>query len=124
MVVWDVSSKACVERYDLQGDGQDGGGGWSRVSVLTSASRPCRRQKHEKGFTVCCLAWHPSGRQLAYTDTEGRLGLLDGLATSSTTDSAKVGTASASRGGNTKGLFSLWPHLHQETYRFQKKVFR
>ena len=37
------------------------------------------RQKHEKGFTVCCLAWHPSGRQIAYTDTEGRLGLLDGL---------------------------------------------
>ncbi|XP_075868884.1 WD repeat and HMG-box DNA-binding protein 1 [Nelusetta ayraudi] len=64
MVVWDVSSKACVER-----------------------------QKHEKGFTVCCLAWHTSGRQLAYTDTEGRLGLLDGLATSSTTDSAKPAAA-------------------------------
>lgn len=39
----------------------------------------CCRQKHEKGFTVCGLAWHPSGEQIAYTDTEGCLGLLDGL---------------------------------------------
>uniref|UniRef100_A0A3B3DUY0 WD repeat and HMG-box DNA binding protein 1 n=1 Tax=Oryzias melastigma TaxID=30732 RepID=A0A3B3DUY0_ORYME len=46
LTVWDVSSKLCVER-----------------------------QKHEKGFSVCSLAWHPSGRQLAYTDTEGCLGL-------------------------------------------------
>ncbi|KAK1891071.1 WD repeat and HMG-box DNA-binding protein 1 [Dissostichus eleginoides] len=51
--VWEVSSKLCVER-----------------------------QKHEKGFTVCGLAWHPSGSQIAYTDTEGCLGLLDGLRTS------------------------------------------
>lgn len=43
------------------------------------------RQKHEKGFTVCGLAWHPSGSQIAYTDTEGRLGLLDGLGTSTST---------------------------------------
>uniref|UniRef100_A0A8C4HEI4 WD repeat and HMG-box DNA-binding protein 1 n=1 Tax=Dicentrarchus labrax TaxID=13489 RepID=A0A8C4HEI4_DICLA len=42
--VWDVNSKLCVERY-----------------------------KHEKGFTVCSLAWHPSGSQIAYTDTEGCL---------------------------------------------------
>ncbi|XP_013874087.1 WD repeat and HMG-box DNA-binding protein 1 [Austrofundulus limnaeus] len=55
LAVWDVNSKLCVER-----------------------------QKHEKGFTVCSLAWHPSGSQLAYTDTEGCLGLLDGLSTSST----------------------------------------
>ncbi|KAM3876748.1 WD repeat and HMG-box DNA-binding protein 1 [Diretmus argenteus] len=51
LTVWDVSSKLCVER-----------------------------QKHEKGYTVCGLAWHPSGSQIAYTDTEGCLGLLDGLA--------------------------------------------
>ncbi|CAG5849105.1 unnamed protein product [Menidia menidia] len=50
LTVWDVDSKLCVER-----------------------------QKHEKGFTVCSLAWHPSGGQIAYTDTEGCLGLLDGL---------------------------------------------
>lgn len=49
----------------------------------------CCRQKHEKGFTVCCLAWHPSGGQIAYTDTEGRLGLLDGIG-SSGTDTSKV----------------------------------
>ncbi|XP_005751476.1 WD repeat and HMG-box DNA-binding protein 1 isoform X1 [Pundamilia nyererei] len=53
LTVWDVNSKLCVER-----------------------------QKHEKGFTVCSLAWHPSGSHIAYTDTEGCLGLLDGLGTS------------------------------------------
>ncbi|KAM3625824.1 uncharacterized protein V6R79_018136 [Siganus canaliculatus] len=66
MTVWDVSSKLCVER-----------------------------QKHEKGFTVCCLAWHPSGSQIAYTDTEGRLGLLDGLNTSSSTSSSSSSTKAA-----------------------------
>ncbi|XP_041652334.1 WD repeat and HMG-box DNA-binding protein 1 [Cheilinus undulatus] len=53
LTVWDVNSKLCVER-----------------------------QKHEKGFTVCGLAWHPSGRQIVFTDTEGCLSLLDGLNTS------------------------------------------
>ncbi|XP_008404223.1 WD repeat and HMG-box DNA-binding protein 1 isoform X1 [Poecilia reticulata] len=55
LTIWDVSSRLVVER-----------------------------QKHEKGFTVCSLAWHPSGSQIAYTDTEGCLGLLDGLGTSGT----------------------------------------
>uniref|UniRef100_A0A0F8BBI7 WD repeat and HMG-box DNA-binding protein 1 n=1 Tax=Larimichthys crocea TaxID=215358 RepID=A0A0F8BBI7_LARCR len=59
--VWDASSKLCVER-----------------------------QKHEKGFTVCGLAWHPSGSQIAYTDTEGCLGLLDGLSTSTSTTSTST----------------------------------
>uniref|UniRef100_A0A4W6EJW6 WD repeat and HMG-box DNA-binding protein 1 n=1 Tax=Lates calcarifer TaxID=8187 RepID=A0A4W6EJW6_LATCA len=59
LTVWDVNSKLCVERC-----------------------------KHEKGFTVCGLAWHPSGSQIAYTDTEGCLGLLDGLSTS-TSDPVK-----------------------------------
>ncbi|XP_028257816.1 WD repeat and HMG-box DNA-binding protein 1 [Parambassis ranga] len=59
MTVWDVTSKLCVER-----------------------------QKHEKGFTVCGLAWHPSGSQIAYTDTEGSLGLLDGFSTSATDSSS------------------------------------
>ncbi|XP_045889351.1 WD repeat and HMG-box DNA-binding protein 1 [Micropterus dolomieu] len=58
LTVWDVNSKLCMER-----------------------------QKHEKGFTVCGLAWHPSGSQIAYTDTEGCLGLLDGLSTSITNTS-------------------------------------
>lgn len=60
-----------------------------RRSLQLKLSRLCCRQKHEKGFTVCCLAWHPSGSQIAYTDTEGRLGLLDGLGTSNT-DTTKV----------------------------------
>lgn len=38
---------------------------------------------------MCCLAWNPSGAQIAYTDTEGRLGLLDGLSTANG-DAAKV----------------------------------
>ncbi|XP_070686373.1 WD repeat and HMG-box DNA-binding protein 1 [Pempheris klunzingeri] len=58
LTVWDVNSKLCVER-----------------------------QKHEKGFTVCSVAWHPSGSQIAYTDTEGCLGLLDGLGTSTSNSS-------------------------------------
>ncbi|KAM9860393.1 WD repeat and HMG-box DNA-binding protein 1 [Aulostomus maculatus] len=62
MTVWDSSSKLCVERH-----------------------------KHEKGFTVCSLAWHPSGSQIAYTDTEGCLGLLDGFSNStSDTNDNKV----------------------------------
>lgn len=62
LTIWDVNSKLCVER-----------------------------QKHEKGFTVCSLAWHPSGCQIAYTDTEGCLGLLDRLGTSATgTSSTKA----------------------------------
>lgn len=48
------------------------------------------RQKHERGFSVCCLAWHPSGGQIAYTDTEGRLGLLDGVGASGSAGSSQV----------------------------------
>ncbi|KAJ8411876.1 hypothetical protein AAFF_G00155140 [Aldrovandia affinis] len=59
LTVWDVESKLCVER-----------------------------EKHEKGYTVCGLAWHPSGGQIAYTDTEGCLGLLDGLSSSSSSSSS------------------------------------
>uniref|UniRef100_A0A673FJS4 WD repeat and HMG-box DNA-binding protein 1 n=1 Tax=Sinocyclocheilus rhinocerous TaxID=307959 RepID=A0A673FJS4_9TELE len=50
LLVWDVEAKLCIER-----------------------------QKHEKGFTVCGMAWHPSGGRIAYTDTEGCLGLLEGV---------------------------------------------
>ncbi|XP_037104010.1 WD repeat and HMG-box DNA-binding protein 1 isoform X2 [Syngnathus acus] len=53
ITVWDIESKLCVER-----------------------------QKHEKGFTVCDLAWHPSGKHIAYTDNEGCLGLLEGFSAS------------------------------------------
>ncbi|XP_077942026.1 WD repeat and HMG-box DNA-binding protein 1 [Gasterosteus aculeatus] len=66
LTVWDVTSELCVER-----------------------------QKHEKGFTVCGLAWSPSGSQLAYTDTEGCLGLLDGLGSTSSTSSSSSSTKPA-----------------------------
>lgn len=56
MLVWDISSKLCIER-----------------------------QKHEKGFTVCALAFSPCGSQIAYTDTEGCLGLLEGVASGAAT---------------------------------------
>ncbi|XP_033493769.1 WD repeat and HMG-box DNA-binding protein 1 isoform X1 [Epinephelus lanceolatus] len=70
LTVWDVNSKLCVER-----------------------------QKHEKGFTVCGLAWHPSGSQLVYTDTEGGLCLLDGLHTStSSTNTTKQAPAKKTAG--------------------------
>ncbi|KAK2919879.1 WD repeat and HMG-box DNA-binding protein 1 [Channa argus] len=67
LIVWDVKSKLSVER-----------------------------QKHEKGFTVCGLAWHPSGSQIAYTDIEGCLGLLDGLNPSTSDTSATKAPANKS----------------------------
>ncbi|XP_064177418.1 WD repeat and HMG-box DNA-binding protein 1 isoform X1 [Anguilla rostrata] len=59
LTVWNVETKLCVER-----------------------------EKHEKGYTVCGLAWNPSGAQIAYTDTEGCLGLLDGVLASSSSSSS------------------------------------
>ncbi|CAJ1050041.1 WD repeat and HMG-box DNA-binding protein 1 isoform X2 [Xyrichtys novacula] len=64
LTVWNVDSKLCVER-----------------------------QKHEKGFTVCGLAWHPSGTQMVFTDTEGCLSLLDGLKSSSSNSESAQPTA-------------------------------
>ncbi|XP_016105614.1 WD repeat and HMG-box DNA-binding protein 1 isoform X2 [Sinocyclocheilus grahami] len=67
LLIWDVEAKLCIER-----------------------------QKHEKGFTVCGMAWHPSGGRIAYTDTEGCLGLLEGvssLSSSSTVQSTKAAAA-------------------------------
>lgn len=59
LTVWDVGTRLCVER-----------------------------QKHEKGYTVCSMAWHPAGGQIVYTDTEGCLGLLDGVCASSSSSSS------------------------------------
>uniref|UniRef100_A0A673FWX3 WD repeat and HMG-box DNA-binding protein 1 n=1 Tax=Sinocyclocheilus rhinocerous TaxID=307959 RepID=A0A673FWX3_9TELE len=61
LLIWDVEAKLCIER-----------------------------QKHEKGFTVCGMAWHPSGGRIAYTDTEGCLGLLEGVSSSSPSSSSTV----------------------------------
>ncbi|XP_043930343.1 WD repeat and HMG-box DNA-binding protein 1 isoform X2 [Protopterus annectens] len=51
IVVWNVENKKCLERV-----------------------------KHEKSYTICGLAWHPRGGQIAYTDNEGNLGLLENVA--------------------------------------------
>ncbi|KAK2878995.1 hypothetical protein Q8A67_019786 [Cirrhinus molitorella] len=61
LLIWDVEAKLCIER-----------------------------QKHEKGFTVCGMAWHPSGGRIAYTDTEGCLGLLEGVSSSSPSSSSTI----------------------------------
>ncbi|NWR81537.1 WDHD1 protein, partial [Centropus unirufus] len=37
------------------------------------------RMKHEKSYSICGLAWHPKYRQIAYTDNEGNLGLLENI---------------------------------------------
>ncbi|XP_014802498.1 PREDICTED: WD repeat and HMG-box DNA-binding protein 1 isoform X2 [Calidris pugnax] len=50
MVVWNVETQECIERM-----------------------------KHEKNYSICGLAWHPKYRQIAYTDTEGNLGLLENV---------------------------------------------
>ncbi|XP_076834925.1 WD repeat and HMG-box DNA-binding protein 1 [Brachyhypopomus gauderio] len=66
------------------GAGTVGGG----LAVWDVAAGQCvERQKHERGYTVCGMAWHPSGGQIAYTDTEGCLGLLDGVCSSSSSSS-------------------------------------
>ncbi|XP_055935978.1 WD repeat and HMG-box DNA-binding protein 1-like [Argiope bruennichi] len=46
MLVWDVETKKCVSR-----------------------------KLHEKELAVCGLAWHPSGKELAFCDIEGQMGL-------------------------------------------------
>ncbi|KAM9381306.1 WD repeat and HMG-box DNA-binding protein 1 [Phaethornis superciliosus] len=50
IVVWNVETQECIERM-----------------------------KHEKSYTICGLAWHPKYKQIAYTDTEGNLGLLENI---------------------------------------------
>ena len=37
------------------------------------------RVKHEKGYAICGLSWHPTCAQIAYTDAEGNLGLLENV---------------------------------------------
>ncbi|XP_007886321.2 WD repeat and HMG-box DNA-binding protein 1 [Callorhinchus milii] len=50
MVVWNVTTKECVERL-----------------------------QHEKAFKISAMAWHPKGGKIAYTDCEGNLGLLEDI---------------------------------------------
>ncbi|XP_045436345.1 WD repeat and HMG-box DNA-binding protein 1 isoform X2 [Pipistrellus kuhlii] len=50
IIVWNVETKDCMERV-----------------------------KHEKGYAICGLAWHPTCGRIAYTDAEGNLGLLENV---------------------------------------------
>nr|XP_060475702.1 WD repeat and HMG-box DNA-binding protein 1 [Panthera onca] len=50
IIVWNVETKGCMERV-----------------------------KHEKGYAICGLAWHPTSGRIAYTDAEGNLGLLENV---------------------------------------------
>ncbi|OCT68358.1 hypothetical protein XELAEV_18039657mg [Xenopus laevis] len=65
IVAWNIATKACLERI-----------------------------KHEKGYTICALAWHPHLPQIAYTDNEGNLGLLEDVCQGDVKQpSAKVSSA-------------------------------
>ncbi|MBN3298796.1 WDHD1 protein, partial [Amia calva] len=67
------------------------------ITVWNVETKEClEREKHEKGYTVCGLAWHPAGGQIAYTDTEGCLGLLDGVS-AVPVNSTKVNTGKEAR---------------------------
>lgn len=50
IIIWNVETKNCIERV-----------------------------KHEKGYAICGLSWHPTCAQIAYTDAEGNLGLLENV---------------------------------------------
>lgn len=50
IVVWNVETKDCIERV-----------------------------KHEKGYAICGLAWHPTCSRICYTDVEGNLGILENV---------------------------------------------
>ncbi|NXD63528.1 WDHD1 protein, partial [Eolophus roseicapillus] len=50
------------------------------IVVWNMESQKCiERMKHEKNYTICGLAWHPKYKQIAYTDTEGNLGLFENI---------------------------------------------
>ncbi|XP_054304489.1 WD repeat and HMG-box DNA-binding protein 1 isoform X4 [Pongo pygmaeus] len=62
IIVWNVETKDCMERV-----------------------------KHEKGYAICGLAWHPTCGRISFTDAEGNLGLLDNVCDpSGKTSSSKV----------------------------------
>ncbi|XP_051872624.1 LOW QUALITY PROTEIN: WD repeat and HMG-box DNA-binding protein 1 [Pristis pectinata] len=50
MAVWNVQTKKCVERL-----------------------------RHEKAHRICAMAWHPLKGNIAYTDSEGNLGMFEGI---------------------------------------------
>ncbi|XP_067223674.1 WD repeat and HMG-box DNA-binding protein 1 [Chanodichthys erythropterus] len=79
LLIWDVEAKLCIER-----------------------------QKHEKGFTVCGMAWHPSGGRIAYTDTEGCLGLLEGVSSSSPSSSSAIQNTKATAAKETNDYDDLF----------------
>nr|XP_023695676.1 WD repeat and HMG-box DNA-binding protein 1 [Paramormyrops kingsleyae]XP_023695677.1 WD repeat and HMG-box DNA-binding protein 1 [Paramormyrops kingsleyae] len=76
LTVWDVETEQCIER-----------------------------EKHERGYTVCGICWHPSGGQIAYTDTEGCLGLLDNVTDSSLFASKKDKVVAAKKESKYEDLF-------------------
>ncbi|KAM4662797.1 WD repeat and HMG-box DNA-binding protein 1 isoform 1-T2 [Discoglossus pictus] len=64
IVVWNVATKICLERV-----------------------------KHEKGYTICAVSWNPKLSQVAYTDNEGNLGLLENVCHGDGGKSSKVQSA-------------------------------
>ncbi|XP_040189566.1 WD repeat and HMG-box DNA-binding protein 1 isoform X1 [Rana temporaria] len=68
MVAWNVGTRACLERV-----------------------------KHEKGFTICALAWHPKLAQVAYTDNEGNLGMLENVCQDAAKSTGKKTSSAATK---------------------------
>ncbi|KAM9294381.1 WD repeat and HMG-box DNA-binding protein 1 [Gastrophryne carolinensis] len=80
IVAWNVSTKTCLERV-----------------------------KHDKGFTICALAWHPKLPEVAYTDNEGNLGLLENVCQGDTkSTSAKQSTSAKTSSTTTKDYDALF----------------
>lgn len=51
----------------------------SLVHIFKSAHFLIFRVKHEKGYAICGLAWHPTYSRICYTDVEGNLGILENV---------------------------------------------
>lgn len=50
------------------------------ITIWNVETKDCmERVKHEKGYAICGLAWHPTCSRIAYTDAEGNLGLLENV---------------------------------------------
>lgn len=68
IVAWNVLSKACLER-----------------------------EQHDKGFTICCLSWHPTLAQVAYTDNVGNVGVLENVCQGAAGSASTKGLSAAKK---------------------------
>lgn len=50
-----------------------------QLTIFKRAHSFIFRVKHEKGYAICGLAWHPTYGRICYTDVEGNLGILENV---------------------------------------------